>query len=157
MEFNELLAAFAAKHGIEGLDGADGSAAFKVDGFPVELLNDLQTNSLFAGAEIGHPFSAAGFESEKAQAILLDAFRPHVGMLPRREVLCPAGGQRAVHLAGALRIDHTRVGGKVAPQYDVSAIGEGEGACRARRQNRHYRVFHAPAPKGQSPGRRRGG
>ena len=55
MEFKELLAAFAAKYRIEGLDGADGVAALDVEGIHVELLNDSQTHSLFACAEIGHP------------------------------------------------------------------------------------------------------
>ena len=55
MEFKELLAAFAAKYRIEGFDGADGVAALDVEGIHVELLNDSQTHSLFACAEIGHP------------------------------------------------------------------------------------------------------
>ena len=55
MDFNELLAAFAAKYGIEGLDGADGAAELDVDGFRVELLDDQQTHSLLACAEIGLP------------------------------------------------------------------------------------------------------
>ena len=55
MEYKELLAAFAAKYGIEGLDGADGAAELDVDGFRVELLDDQQTHSLLACAEIGHP------------------------------------------------------------------------------------------------------
>ena len=45
MEFKELLAAFAAKYGVEGFDGADGAAELDVDGVRVEL----------ACAEIGHP------------------------------------------------------------------------------------------------------
>jgi len=55
MEFMELIAAFAAKHGIEGLDGADGVAELNVDGFRVELLHDMHANSMFVCAEIGHP------------------------------------------------------------------------------------------------------
>jgi len=55
MEFNELLAAFAAKYGIEGLDGADGVAELEVDGIRVEMLEDPQTRSLVACAEIGLP------------------------------------------------------------------------------------------------------
>ena len=55
MEFRELLAAFAAKYGIDGLEGADGAAELDVEGIRVELLNDLQTHSLVACAEIGHP------------------------------------------------------------------------------------------------------
>ena len=55
MEFKELLAAFAAKYGVEGLDGADGVAELEVDGIRVELLEDPQTRSLIACAEIGLP------------------------------------------------------------------------------------------------------
>ncbi len=55
MEFKELLAAFAAKYGIEGLDGADGVAELEVDGIRVELLEDSQARSLIACAEIGLP------------------------------------------------------------------------------------------------------
>ena len=55
MEFKELVAAFAAKFGIEGLDGADGVAELDVEGIRVELLDDPQTQSIFACAEIGHP------------------------------------------------------------------------------------------------------
>ena len=55
MEFKELLAAFAVKYGIEGLQSADGAAELDVDGVRVELLDDHQAHSLFACAEIGHP------------------------------------------------------------------------------------------------------
>jgi hypothetical protein len=55
MEFKELLAAFAAEHGIDGFDGADGSAALEVDGMRVELLEDESARCLLACAEIGLP------------------------------------------------------------------------------------------------------
>ena len=55
MEFKELLAAFAAKYGIKGLDGADDTAEFEADGIRVELLEDPQARSLIACAEIGLP------------------------------------------------------------------------------------------------------
>ena len=55
MEFKELLAAFAAKCNIEGLDGAEGVAELEVDGIRVELLEDPQARSLVACAEIGLP------------------------------------------------------------------------------------------------------
>ena len=55
MEFKELLAAFAAKYGVDGLDGADGVAELVVDGIRVELLEDPQARSLVACAEIGLP------------------------------------------------------------------------------------------------------
>ena len=55
MEFRELIAGFAAKYGIEGLDGADGVAELDVEGIRVELLDNPQSRSIFACAEIGHP------------------------------------------------------------------------------------------------------
>ena len=55
MEFKELLAAFAAKHGIKGLDGAGGTAAIDVEGTCVELLDDTHSRSILVCAEIGHP------------------------------------------------------------------------------------------------------
>ena len=55
MEFKELIAGFAAKYGIEGLDGADGVAELDVEGVRVELLDDRATGCLIACAEIGHP------------------------------------------------------------------------------------------------------
>ena len=55
MEFKEMLAAFAAKYSIEGLDGAEGAAELEVDGIRVELLEDPSTRSLIACAEIGLP------------------------------------------------------------------------------------------------------
>lgn len=50
MEFRELIARFAAKYAIVGLDGADGVAELYVEGFRVELLDDPQTQSIFACA-----------------------------------------------------------------------------------------------------------
>ena len=55
MEFKDLIAGFAAKFGIEGLDGADGVAELGVEGIRVELLDDPQSRSIFACAEIGRP------------------------------------------------------------------------------------------------------
>ncbi len=55
MEFRELLAAFAAKYGVEGLDGADGVAELEVDGSRVALIEDPESRSLVACAEIGLP------------------------------------------------------------------------------------------------------
>lgn len=55
MEFNELIAGFAAKHKIDELDGAGGVAELDVDGVRVELLDDPQSRSIIACAEIAHP------------------------------------------------------------------------------------------------------
>ena len=70
MEFKELLAAFAAKYGIKELEGADGVAELYVEGVHVELLNDSQTHSLLAYAEIGHPPPDA---DDKFGAMMLEA------------------------------------------------------------------------------------
>ena len=55
MEFKDLIAGFAAKYGIDGLDGAEGVAELDVEGIRVELLDDPQSRSIFACAEIGRP------------------------------------------------------------------------------------------------------
>lgn len=55
MEFKELIVAFGAKYGIEGLDGADGVAELDVGGTRVEVLEDTHANSLLIYAEIGNP------------------------------------------------------------------------------------------------------
>ena len=55
MEFKELLAVFAAKYEVDGLDGVDGVAELEVDGIRVEMLEDSQARSLIACAEIGLP------------------------------------------------------------------------------------------------------
>ena len=55
MEFKELIAAFAAKYGIEGLDGVDDVVELDVDGSRVELLDDQQTRSVVVCTEIGQP------------------------------------------------------------------------------------------------------
>ena len=51
----ETATAFAAKYGIEGLNDADGMAMLKADDISVELLEDQQTRSVLACAEIGFP------------------------------------------------------------------------------------------------------
>ena len=55
MEFKELIAALAAKHGIEGLDDVEDVVELDVDGNRVELLDDEQTRSVAVCIEIGHP------------------------------------------------------------------------------------------------------
>ena len=73
MEFRELIAGFAAKYGIEGLDGADGVAELDVEGIRVELLDDPQSRSIFACAEIGHlpPDANGAFGAMMLQANFL--------------------------------------------------------------------------------------
>ena len=55
MEFKELMVAFAAKYGVEGLDRADDIAELDVDGVRVELLDDKHARSVLACVEIGLP------------------------------------------------------------------------------------------------------
>ena len=55
MEFKELIAAFAAKHGIADLDGANGAVELDCDGVVVELLDDPHSHSIVVCTEIGHP------------------------------------------------------------------------------------------------------
>ena len=55
MEFKELIATFAAKYAIEGLDGVDDVVELDVDGSRVELLDDQQTRSVVVCTEIGQP------------------------------------------------------------------------------------------------------
>ena len=55
MEFKELVAAFAAKYKIDGLQDATGAAELDVDGIRVELIDDPQSRMIIACAEIGHP------------------------------------------------------------------------------------------------------
>jgi len=73
MEFKELIAGFADRYGIEGLDGADGAAELKVDGIRVELLDDPNTRSLLVCAEIGHrpPDAKGAFDAMMLQANFL--------------------------------------------------------------------------------------
>ena len=55
MEFKELIAAFAAKYAVEGLDDVEDVVELDVDGSRVELLDDQQTRSVAVCIEIGLP------------------------------------------------------------------------------------------------------
>ena len=55
MEFKELIAAFAAKYAVEGLDDVEDVVELDVDGSRVELLDDQQTRSVAVCIEIGQP------------------------------------------------------------------------------------------------------
>ena len=55
MEYSELVAAFAAKYGIEGLTSSDEDVAMEADGVRVELLEDRQARCILVCAEIGNP------------------------------------------------------------------------------------------------------
>ena len=53
MDFNELIADFAARHGVDGLAAEDGAAALDIDGIAVTLA--AAGDRLAATAEIGNP------------------------------------------------------------------------------------------------------
>ncbi len=55
MELNELIPAFAAKLGIEGLEVKDGSCSLEIDGIPLEIVEMLDGKALVLTAIIGPP------------------------------------------------------------------------------------------------------
>lgn len=55
MELKELMAAFAAKLGIAGLEVKDGSCSLEIDGIPVEILETEDGSHFVASAGIGTP------------------------------------------------------------------------------------------------------
>ena len=59
MTFEELIAAFAARYGIEGLEAGDGAAALDVDGMEVGILYDGPADAVTLCAEIGEPPATA--------------------------------------------------------------------------------------------------
>lgn len=55
MEFNELIEAFAASLGIEGVQIEGGAAAFEIDGMKVNIFNDAGADTVMVYGEIGQP------------------------------------------------------------------------------------------------------
>ena len=55
MELNELIPAFAAKLGIEGLEVKDGSCSLEIDDIPMEIVEALEGKALAVTAIIGPP------------------------------------------------------------------------------------------------------
>ena len=55
MEYDELIGAFAEKHGIAGMEILDGAAALDVDGMRIAFLHDETTHSLVLLGDIGAP------------------------------------------------------------------------------------------------------
>ena len=53
MDFSEIVATFAKRHGVEGLTVENGATALDIDGIAVTLVETA--NSLVASAEIGEP------------------------------------------------------------------------------------------------------
>ena len=77
MELNELIPAFAAKLGIEGLEVKDGSCSLEIDGIPMEMAEILEGKAIVVTAIIGPP------PLEKTEAffeLLLEANTESLGM-----------------------------------------------------------------------------
>ena len=70
MEYKELIEAFAAKHGIGGLEVLDGAAALDIDEMRIAFLNDENAHALILLGEIGSPPPEA---SERFDALLMRA------------------------------------------------------------------------------------
>ena len=64
MELTELIPAFAAKLGIEGLAVKDGSCSLQIDGIAMELVETTDGKNLVVSAIVGTP------PLEKTQAFL---------------------------------------------------------------------------------------
>ena len=64
MELKELISAFAAKLGIEGLAAEDGVCALEIDGIPLQLAEMPDGKALVATAVVGTP------PPEKTEAFL---------------------------------------------------------------------------------------
>lgn len=77
MELHELIPAFAAKLGIEGLEVKDGSCSLEIDGIPMEMVEILEGKAMVLTAIIGPP------PLEKTEAffeLLLEANTESLGM-----------------------------------------------------------------------------
>ena len=64
MELKELIPAFAAKLGIEGLAAEDGACALEIDGIPLQIAETDAGRALVATAVVGSP------PPEKTEAFL---------------------------------------------------------------------------------------
>lgn len=60
MSYEELIAAFGAKFGIEGLVDEGGSVSLVIDGAKVDLISDAEADCVVIYAEIGYPPPDAG-------------------------------------------------------------------------------------------------
>ena len=77
MELNELIPAFAAKLGIEGLEVKDGSCSLEIDDIPLEIVEMLDGKALVVTAIIGPPPLE---ETEDFYELLLQANAESLGM-----------------------------------------------------------------------------
>ena len=77
MELNELIAAFAAKLGIEGLEVKDGSCSLEIDGIPMEMVEMPEGKAMVLTAIIGPPPLE---KTEEFFELLLQANTESLGM-----------------------------------------------------------------------------
>lgn len=77
MELKELLPAFAAKLGIQGLEVRDGACAMEIDGISVELAELPDGSALAVSAAIGKP------PPEKEEVFLETLLAANVELLAR--------------------------------------------------------------------------
>ena len=77
MELNELIPAFAAKLGIEGLEVKDGSCSLEIDGIPMEMVEMPEGKAIVVTAIIGPPPLE---KTEEFFELLLQANTESLGM-----------------------------------------------------------------------------
>ena len=77
MELNELIPAFAAKLGIEGLEVKDGSCSLEIDGIPMEMVEMPEGKAMVLTAIIGPPPME---KTEEFYELLLQANTESLGM-----------------------------------------------------------------------------
>ena len=77
MELNELIPAFAAKLGIEGLEVKDGSCSLEIDGIPMEMVEMPEGKAMVLTAIIGPPPLE---KTEEFYELLLQANAESLGM-----------------------------------------------------------------------------
>ena len=77
MELNELIPAFAAKLGIEGLEVKDGSCSLEIDGIPMEMIEMPEGKAMVLTAIIGPPPLE---KTEEFFELLLQANTESLGM-----------------------------------------------------------------------------
>ena len=77
MELNELIPAFAAKLGIEGLEVKDGSCSLEIDGIPMEMVEMPEGKAMVLTAIIGPPPLE---KTEEFYELLLQANTESLGM-----------------------------------------------------------------------------
>ena len=77
MELNELIPAFAAKLGIEGLEVKDGSCSLEIDGIPMEMIEMPEGKAMVLTAIIGPPPLE---KTEDFYELLLQANTESLGM-----------------------------------------------------------------------------